>query len=115
MSQVTCEGWWEQSGYGRQPMERLQLSFDEGQVSGTGVDIIGPFQFAGRLEAGNVALVKQYLGRHHVEYVGVFDGEGTLRGTWHIGPFQGAWMIKIVGLADEPDAQQTARFYGDER
>ena len=60
------------------------FSFDAGQVSGAGIDIVGPFQFTGRLEVegGVVALIKQYLGKHRVDYVGEFDGEGTLHGTW---------------------------------
>ena len=115
MSRVNCEGWWEQPGYGRQPMERLQLSFDEQEVSGSGFDIVGLFEFSGRIENGNVALVKKYLDKHCVDYVGTIDGEGTLHGTWHIDGWQGPWLIKIVSHADLPDVQeQTARFYGDQ-
>ena len=117
MTRVDCEGWWEQIGYGRQPMEQLQLSFEDGQVTGAGIDIVGPFQFHGRLEAegGNVALIKQYLGQHRVDYVGEFDGEGTLHGTWHLGPWDGNWLIKIVSQAETSAGQdQTARFYGED-
>ena len=101
MSRVVCEGWWEQEGFGRQPMERLQLSFDEGQVSGSGTDIVGPFHFTGRLDGGNALLLKQYVGRHHVDYLGTFDGEGTLSGNWRIGQYEGSWMIRTISVVDE--------------
>jgi len=32
MSFLHCEGWWEQSGYGRQPMEQLRIEFDGGDI-----------------------------------------------------------------------------------
>ena len=50
MSRVHCEGWWEQPGFGRQPMEQLQLSFNAGEVTGAGIDVVGAFRIAGRLE-----------------------------------------------------------------
>ncbi len=103
MSCVACEGWWEQEGFGRQPMEQLELTFDDGNVSGTGVDVIGSFAFTGRLDGENVVLEKQYFGQHRVDYLGGFDGEGTMRGTWRIGPLQGPWMIRIVSVLEQPD------------
>jgi hypothetical protein len=94
--QCGCEGWWEQVYFGRRPMERLTLSFDAGRVSGSGVDIVGRFTFEGRIdEAGGVALIKQYVGGHSVDYLGLYDGEGTLSGHWRIGADRGAWMITI--------------------
>ena len=80
-------GYWEQHGFGRQPMSDLQLEFHEGTISGSGWDIIGPFKFAGEYRSGGaVALVKQYIGQHAVLYEGWYDGEGTISGEWTVRP-----------------------------
>jgi hypothetical protein len=34
MSFLHCEGWWEQAGYGRQPMEQLRIEFEGGDIRG---------------------------------------------------------------------------------
>ncbi len=100
---LDCEGWWEQSGYGRQPMQRLRLRFAAGAISGTGVDIIGPFTFEGSMTAdARVLMIKQYIGRHQVRYVGTYDGEGLLWGEWYIGPFTGPWLIRLRADAGSP-------------
>ncbi len=49
MSDVRCEGWWEQDGFGRQPMAELLLRFESSQLVGSGVDIIGPLPCEDRL------------------------------------------------------------------
>ena len=95
MRWASCEGWWEQDGFGRQMMEDLRLSFDNGEVTGLGRDAIGEFSLSGIVENEKVFLRKQYLGQHAVEYPGVFDGEGTLCGIWHIGGFGGRWLIRV--------------------
>ena len=103
MSLVHCEGWWEQAEFGRQPMDPLTVEFDTGRISGSGNDIVGLFTLTGTIEGGNVAIVKQYIGQHSVDYVGTFDGEGTMHGRWGIaGWFGGNWMIKIAAHAVEP-------------
>jgi len=48
---VSCEGWWEQGWCGRQPMLDLRLQFAQGEIRGSGVDIIGPFEFSGIISA----------------------------------------------------------------
>jgi hypothetical protein len=81
-------GFWEQQQYGRQLMRDLVLTFTDGKVKGSGVDVIGPFTFEGDYDnEGNVTLVKQYTGRHNVLYQGRFDGEGTIFGRWSISPY----------------------------
>ena len=95
MTKFSCEGWWEQDGFGRQPMQQLCLSFEGGKLQGSGEDMIGPFTLSGELGEA-VVIVKQYLGKHRVDYVGRYDGEGTFWGTWHIDPFYGDWMIKVT-------------------
>lgn len=95
---MSCEGWWEQRGCGRQPMDDLRLAVGDGQIRGSGHDIIGPFVLAGSLENGaSVVIEKTYLGRHLVLYLGSYDGEGTMSGEWRIGYDRGRWAIVIRG------------------
>jgi hypothetical protein len=102
-----CEGWWEEQGWGRQPMLDLYLQFDGGQISGSGRDIVGPFMFTGTINAqGHVSMVKDYLGQHDVEYLGTYDGEGLMWGEWHIGPLKDRWMIKFKATRT-PATEQT--------
>lgn len=91
-------GYWEQRGFGRQPMHDLALRFNGGAIHGQGVDCIGRFTFEGTCDnRGKVVLVKQYHGRHQVLYQGQFDGEGTIFGRWSIGPFDsGDFVLSIA-------------------
>ena len=92
--------------YGRQPMEELQVVIEGRELRGSGVDIFGPFSLRGIIgETGVVAIQKRYVGRHLVEYVGEFDGEGSMSGTWRIDDWEGGrWMIAITrGESDNSD------------
>jgi hypothetical protein len=84
-------------------MEQLRIEFDGGNIRGSGTDIIGLFALTGTIEEGDVAIIKQYLGQHCVDYLATYDGEGTMYGMWRIGLFGGNWMIKVVGHAVEAD------------
>ncbi|MFK7737766.1 MAG: hypothetical protein AB8B50_17160 [Pirellulaceae bacterium] len=96
MSQCACSGWWQQTGFGRQMVSELKLSFQGQKLSGTGVDVIAPFDLNGTLGPdGTVEILKQYEHRHSVVYVGQYDGEGTLYGTWAIGGDRGEWSIHL--------------------
>jgi len=76
-------GWWEQRGFGRQEMRNLVLNVGpEGDVSGSGDDCVGVFIIRGTISA-EVVLVKQYVRRHSLQYVGTNSGEGIF-GTWHV-------------------------------
>lgn len=90
-------GYWEQEGYGRQPMEDLILQFGNGGICGQGRDIIGHFKFAGQMAPdGRVLLNKQYIGQHDVLYEGQYDGEGTIFGQWSIGPWhRGDFLLRM--------------------
>ena len=93
------EGFWVQEGWGRQPMTPFTLRFADGTVTGDGKDVIGRFTFAGAYDAttGALRMVKQYLGRHRVLYVGRPDGEGSIQGTWSIGPgWTGPFLLRPV-------------------
>jgi len=101
MGWVRCVGWWEQRGYGRQPMDRLVLLFNNGSVSGSGVDVIGPFTLAGDFQEERICLLKQYIGQHQIEYVGESLGEGAYGGQWSCDGWLGeSWFIRVVELAD---------------
>ena len=77
-------------------MEQLVLQIVQGRIEGSGRDIIAPFAFRGELrDDGSVRMIKQYHRRHAVLYVGNYDGEGTLYGTWDIGGYQGSWLIRF--------------------
>jgi hypothetical protein len=116
-------GYWEAVGWGRQLMDNLVLRFAAETVSGEGTDVLSPFTFHGSCDAhGNVTLVKQYRGRHRhtVQYVGRYDGEGTIFGRWHIGassgPFalsparnQAAADMPILTISAEPPAEKAER------
>ncbi len=83
----TWRGFWEQRLFGRQEMSAFELHFrPNGEARGQGLDMVGPFTFAGSVfpVTGHVTLVKQYLGKHSVKYVGQPDGEGCILGTWTI-------------------------------
>lgn len=88
------DGFWVQKEFGRQAMTPFFLHFANGNVTGEGRDVVGPFTFSGIYDeaTGTIRLVKQYRGRHRVLYVGQPDGEGSIQGTWRIddqytGPF----------------------------
>jgi hypothetical protein len=87
-------GWWEQRGIGRRTMQNLVLEVVAGGVvRGGGEDCVGRFTFEGQFRAdGSVSLIKQYIGRHRVNYEGQNSGEGIL-GTWSI---EGLWTGKFA-------------------
>ena len=81
----TWRGFWEQKAHGRQEMRAFELHFRAGRVTGQGVDLVGPFTMRGECGGdGRVRIVKQYLGKHRVTYVGAPDGEGCILGTWEV-------------------------------
>ena len=103
----TWLGYWDQEEiFGRQPMGPLVLRFHDGRIDGEGRDIVGPFTFEGEYDnQGGVVLRKHYLGKHTVDYVGRYDGEGTIHGRWSIDPFwSGPFALSPApySAADEP-------------
>jgi hypothetical protein len=103
---LECEGWWEQPIFGRQAMSQLRMAFAEGRVRGAGRDIVGEFLFNGTISPdGDVVMVKQYIGRHSVNYVGKYDGEGLMWGRWSLGIFRGPWMIRLGRPGDSTSAE----------
>lgn len=104
-------GYWEQTVWGRQPMENLNLRFQDGTIEGEGTDVIGSFVFHGGYdEQGSVWLTKAYPS-HIVMYQGTWDGEGTIYGMWSIGEFhRGPFALSPEGhhVAEAPIRQLVA-------
>ena len=102
------DGFWVQRLWGRQAMTPFFLRFADGKVSGEGRDMVGRFTFSGTydLTTGEVRMVKQYVGKHMVLYVGQPDGEGSIAGTWSIGHLDsGSFLLRPViqkPSGDEP-------------
>ncbi len=102
------DGFWVQTQWGRQPMTPFTLHFRAGRVTGDGRDVVGRFTFTGEYDAatGAVRLVKQYVGKHAVLYVGRPDGEGSILGTWSMGEhYTGPFLLRPViakPTGDEP-------------
>ena len=59
-------GFWQQEGWGRQPMQAFELQFRHDTVIGGGFDIVGSFRILGEWEPTNGAMhfVKKYVGAH---------------------------------------------------
>ena len=98
-------GYWEQPGYGRQPMRDFLLRFANGEVAGEGIDIVGAFTVSGEYDdRGAVRLTKKYVGRHTVLYEGKHDGEGTIFGQWSIAPiWSGTFAMRPVRSLADPN------------
>jgi hypothetical protein len=102
------DGFWVQNVWGRQAMKAFVLNFTAGRITGGGRDVIGRFLFEGEYDetTGAVRMVKQYIGKHQVLYLGRPDGEGSIQGTWHIGPHHsGPFLLRPVvskPTGDEP-------------
>jgi len=72
----------------------LVLEFRAGKMSGEGADGIGLFIISGNYseETGECAWVKQYVGRHFVDYKGYREGKG-IWGNWVVGAGKGGFQI----------------------
>jgi hypothetical protein len=102
--------------YGRGSRKHLMdlfLEFKNGVMTGEGADSIGLFVISGNYSAqsGECAWVKQYVGRHAVEYKGFREGKG-IWGNWTIVMAKGGFQIWPLseGLplksAEESDEQE---------
>jgi len=63
----------------------LFMAFEEGKIRGEGTDYVGPWVATGTYDesSGKCGWVKQYVGKHTVEYKGVC-GENGIQGNWQI-------------------------------
>ena len=78
------EGYWLQ-GSSRGDMVFEKMTVDNGVVEGMGSDGVGEFEIKGTHDKDGVKFVKQYIGKHAVEYEGKFVNEGVIEGKWSIG------------------------------
>lgn len=69
---------------GKYPME-LYLTFADGEMTGEGRDLVGPFTVHGgyNVADGRCRWTKQYLRKHAVFYEGFNEGQG-IWGAWNI-------------------------------
>lgn len=74
-----------------------ELMFSSGRLSGDGSDGVGQFKVKGSydIETGELNWIKSYIGRHNVEYTGIFDGS-EITGTWRIHSDGGAFKMTPV-------------------
>ncbi|MDY3558885.1 hypothetical protein R5W23_006061 [Gemmata sp. JC673] len=106
------KGFWEAAGWGRRWMDELTLRFAGGRIEGEGWDCVGRFTFGGTYtDAGELSLMKQYIGQHAIRYEGRVDGEGAVIGRWTgapgwSGPF--ALMPAIDDVSQLPIATVSA-------
>ncbi len=72
----------------------LDLSFANGNMTGTGIDDVGRFLIKGRYDASNKECywTKIYLGAHDVFYRGFREGKG-IWGVWELGTARGGFHI----------------------
>ena len=100
------DGHWDQEGLGRQEMHDLRLEFSGDRLTGSGRDCVGEFTLTGEVNANaEVQVVKKYVGRHSVVYLGRHDGEGLIHGVWALNGDNGTWAIRRRGgfrKTDEP-------------
>ena len=86
-------------------MHELVIEFDDRQLNGSGRDCVGEFTLAGEIQEDmRVQIVKKYLKRHSVVYVGEHDGEGLIYGTWALFGDHGTFAMKPAGGFRKSDA-----------
>ena len=86
----------------------LRLQFNQGWISGDGMDDVGRFLIAGEYDEDLLECrwTKSYVGAHDVQYRGFREGKGVW-GTWEIrtwhlgglGPFVGTGGFQIWPVA----------------
>ena len=74
---------------------KLQLTFSQdGTIDGDGIDDVGRFTIHGHFDMAQLHAqwTKTYVGRHSVEYDGVYDGRNIL-GIWSLFWVNGSFRI----------------------
>ena len=87
-------GFYTYAGRSRRFLMDLILEFKNGRMTGEGADGIGPFVISGIYaeDSGECSWVKQYVGRHTVDYKGFRDGKG-IWGNWTLTGGRGGFHI----------------------
>jgi hypothetical protein len=63
----------------------MTLNFTDGRIQGAGIDKSSTFVIEGSYDqsGGRASWLKQYLGRHSVQYEGIFK-DGEITGSWSL-------------------------------
>lgn len=87
-------GFYTYSRHSKKYMMDLVLEFKGGKMTGDGADGIGLFVISGHysVQSGECSWVKQYIGRHAVDYKGYREGKG-IWGNWTVGSTRGGFHI----------------------
>jgi len=87
-------GFYTYAGSRRKYLMDLMLEFKHGSMTGEGADGVGFFVISGNYstETGDCSWVKQYVGRHAVDYRGYREGKG-IWGTWSLKGAKGGFHI----------------------
>lgn len=78
-------GFYLESHQPRRGWMHLYMSFENNKITGEGTDYVGPWTASGTydLETGACHWVKQYVGKHQVDYRGICGPNG-IQGQWRI-------------------------------
>lgn len=87
-------GFYTYSGGIKKHLMDLVLEFNNGAMKGDGADGIGLFTISGNYssQSGECSWVKQYVGRHAVDYKEYREGKG-IWGTWTLTNVKGGFNI----------------------
>lgn len=78
-----------------------------GEINTVGTDGIGDFTIKGHFKSdGAVEFIKQYIGKHSVEYKGRLENR-EINGTWHVGGLSDLFKIKIKAKVWEGHYEQS--------
>jgi hypothetical protein len=86
----------------------MDLTFEDGRLTGSGSDRVGQFTIDGTydLATGQCRWVKQYVGRHSIEYSGLNEGRG-IWGVWEL-PQLGGLLKDRGGFHIWPEGSDVA-------
>jgi hypothetical protein len=107
-------GFYTYSGHARRFLMDLVLEFKDGTISGEGADGIGLFVISGSYSTSNgeCSWIKQYVGRHAVDYRGFREAKG-IWGTWKVGIGKGGFHIwplaegeRLTATEEEEESSQ---------
>jgi hypothetical protein len=108
-------GFYTYAGSPRRFLMDLVLQFKDGAISGEGADGIGLFVISGSYStnSGECSWLKQYIGRHSVDYRGFRETKG-IWGTWRISLAKGGFHIwplsegePLTATEEEEETSQT--------
>ncbi len=92
---VEWKGWYEEMGQRKEMVFRNFYIGMDGKILGEGQDQIGKFTINGHMDMGTgfAQFVKQYKGKHAVNYQGSFT-DGAFRGSWTVAGSTGSFELR---------------------